>query len=53
MKKTEEIIKELFKSLPKYQEVLENKMKGSDFIFDYVERLVIYVINLNRCGSYV
>ena len=38
--KTDEIIKELFKSLiSNYQQVLENKMKGSDIIFDSVDGL--------------
>ena len=37
---TDEIIKELFKSfLPKYEENLQEKMKGSDFQFDGVHFL--------------
>ena len=39
-KKKHEVIKELFISfLKNCQEALENKMKDSDFIFDYVDGL--------------
>ena len=38
--KTDEIIKDLFKSLRKsYQEKLEESMKGSEFVFDGVNVL--------------
>ena len=38
--KTDEIIKELFKSfLQKYQEGLEESMKGKEFAFDSVDLL--------------
>ena len=37
---TNEIIKKLFDSiLQRYQKGLEESMKGSDFVFDYVESL--------------
>ena len=53
--KAEEIIKEIFGSLKnRYQNNLES-MKGSDFVFDYVQ-LVYYKcdkINLNRGGYYI
>ena len=53
---TDEVIKLLFRSfLQKYQENLQNKMRGSDFEFDGVN-LVYYNFNkisLNRGGSYI
>ena len=53
---TNDVIKELFKSfLQKYQEGLQEKMKGSDFEFDSVN-LLYYDFNktsLNRRGSYI
>ena len=53
---TDEIIKVLFESfLQKYEENLQNKMKGSDFEFDGVN-FVYYDFNkisLNRGGSYI
>ena len=52
----DEIIKELFESLwQRYQEGLEESMKGSEFIFDSVD-LLCYKLNkisLNRGGSYI
>lgn len=44
----------LFESLlASYQEVLKYRMKGSDFIFDYVDGLSFYVkIGLSCGGSY-
>ena len=44
----------LFESLlASYQEVLKYRMKGSDFIFDYVDGLRFYVkIGLSCGGSY-
>ena len=53
---TDEIIKGLFESfLQKYEENLQNKMKGSEFEFDGVNFLY-YDFNktsLNRSGSYI
>ena len=53
---TNEVIKELFKSfLQRYQEGLQEKMKGPDFEFDGVN-LLYYDFNktsLNRGGSYI
>ena len=53
---TNEIIKELFKSfLQRYQEGLQEKMKGSEFEFDGVN-LLYYDFNktsLNRGGPYI
>ena len=53
---TDEIIKELFESfLQRYQERLEESMKGSEFVFESVD-LLEYKLNkigLNRGGSYV
>ena len=51
----DDIIEELFKSfLQKYEENLQNKMKGSDFEFDGVNFLYydFNKISLNRGGSY-
>ena len=51
---TDEVIKLLFRSfLQKYQENLQNKMRGSDFEFDDVNLLIIILISLNRGGSYI
>ena len=51
-----EVIKELFKSfLQRYQEGLQEKMRGSDFAFEGVN-LMYYDFNkisLNRGGSYI
>ena len=53
---TNDVIKELFKSfLQRYQEGLQEKMKGSDFVFEGVN-LMYYNFNkisLNRGGSYI
>ena len=52
---TDEIIEELFKSLlQRYQEGLEESMKGSEFVFDSDDLLnyKIQKISLNRGGSY-
>ena len=54
--KTNENIEELFKSfLQKYQEGLEESMKGHEFIFDSVDVLCydLNKISLNRGGSYI
>ena len=51
---TDETIKELFKSLlQKYQEGLEESMKGSEFIFDSVNLLYYHLqkTSLKRTGS--
>ena len=53
---TDEIIKELFESLlQKYQEGLEGKKRGSEFLFDSVDLLHynLHKISLNRGGSYI
>ena len=53
---TDEIIKELFKSLlQRYQENLQEKMKGSDFAFDGVNYLYYDLnrISISKGGSYI
>ena len=53
---TDEIIEGLFESfLQKYEENLQNKMRGSDFEFDGVNFLYydFNKISLNRGGSYI
>ena len=53
---TDEIIEELFESLlQKYQERLEEKMRGSEFVFDSVDLLYynLHKISLNGDGSYI
>ena len=53
---TDEIIKELFISfLQRYQENLQEKMKGSDFAFDGVNYLYYNFnkISISRGGSYI
>ena len=53
---TNEVIEELFKSLlQRYQENLEEKMRGSEFVFDGVNVLYYDLnnISLNREGSYI
>ena len=52
----DEIIKELFKSLlQRYQENLQEKMKGSDFAFDGVNYLYydLNKISISKGGSYI
>ena len=52
----DEIIEELFESLlQKYQERLEESMKGSEFVFDSVDLLYykVHKISLNRGRSYI
>ena len=52
----DDIIEQLFRSsLQKYEENLQNKMRGSDFEFDGVNFLYydFNKISLNRGGSYV
>ena len=53
---TDEIVEELVESLfQKYQEGLEEKMRGSEFIFDSADLLHfnLHKISLNRSGSYI
>ena len=53
---TNDIINELFKSFSKrYQEKLETKMKGSNFVFESVDWLYygLHKISLNKGGSYI
>ena len=52
---TDEILKGLFESfLQKYEENLQNKMRGLNFEFDGVKFLYIFnKISLNRGGSYI
>ena len=53
---TDETIEELFESLlQRYQEGLEESMKGSEFVFDSVDLLCyeLHKISLNRGGSYI
>ena len=52
----DEVIEELFESLKKrYQNKLEESMKGSEFVFDYVHLLYFkcHKINPIYCGSYI
>ena len=53
---SDDIIEQLFRSLlPKYEENLQNKMRGSDFEVDGVNFLYydFNKISLNRGGSYI
>ena len=53
---TSDVVKELFKSfLQRYQESLQEKMRGSEFEFDGVNLLYydFYKISLNRGGCYI
>ena len=53
---TDEIIEELFKSfLQKYQEGLEESMRGSEFVYDRVDALYCNLnkISLSGDGSYI
>ena len=53
---TDDIINELFKSFfKKYQEGLETKMKGSEFVFGSIDLLYyrLHKISLIRGGSYI
>ena len=53
---TDQIIEELFESfLQKYEENLQEKMKGSEFEFDGVDFLYydFNKISINRGGSYI
>ena len=49
-------VEELFESLlQKYQEVLEEKMRGSKFVFESIDLLhyKLHKISLKRCESYI
>ena len=53
---TDEIIKNLFKSfLQKYQEGLEESMRGSEFVYDSIDVLYYNLnkVSLSRGGSYI
>ena len=53
---TNAIIKKLFNSLlQRYQKGLEESMRGSDFVFDYVESLnyIFHKVDFRRSGSYI
>ena len=53
---TNEIIKNIFNSiLQRYQKGLQESMRGSDFVFDYVESLnyIFHKIGTKRSGSYI
>ena len=53
---TNEIIEHLFDSfLQKYQEGLEQSIRGSKFVFDIISSLYykLHKISLNRSGSYI
>ena len=53
---TNEIIKNLFNSIrQRYQKGLQESMRGSDFVFDYVESLnyIFHKVDLKRSGSYI
>ena len=52
----DEITDELFESLlQRYQEGLEESVKGSEFVFDSIDLLYykLHKISLNRGGSYI
>ena len=54
--KTDEIIEEVFESfLQKYQEGLEESMRGSEFAYDSVDALYYNLnkVSLSRGGSYI
>ena len=53
---TNEIIRDLFNSiLRRYQGDLHESMRGSEFMFDYVESLnyIFHKVDLKRSGSYI
>ena len=53
---TNEIIKNVFNSiLQRYQKGLQESMRGSDFVFDYVESLnyIFHKMDMKRSGSYI
>ena len=53
---TDEIIEDLFESfLQKYQEALEESMRGSEFSYDSVDALSYNLnqVSLSGCGSFI
>ena len=53
---TNEIIRNIFNSLlRRYQGGLQESMRGTDFVFDYVESLnyIFHKVDLKRSGSYI
>ena len=53
---TNEILRNLFHSLlRRYQRGLQESMRGSEFVFDYVESLnyIFHKVDLKRSGSYI
>ena len=53
---TNEIIKNLFNSiLQRYQKGLQESVRASEFVFDYVESLnyIFHKVDLKRSGSYI
>ena len=53
---TDEIIEDLFETfLQKYQEGLEESMRGSEFVYDSVDTLYydLNKVSLSRGGSYI
>ena len=53
---TNKIIEKLFESLlERYQKGLQEAMRGSDLVFDYVESLnhIFHKIDMKRSGSYI
>ena len=53
---TNEIIKNLFSSLlRRYHEGLQVSIRGSEFVFDYVESLnyIFHKVDFKRSGSYI
>ena len=53
--KTNESIEELYESLFEYQKGLEEKLRGSEFVFDNADSLYykLHNISLYRGGSYI
>ena len=49
---TNDITEELFKSLQKYQERLEESMREIEFVFDSVDLLYYHLHGIKRGGSY-
>ena len=53
---TNEIIRNVFNSLSRrYQGGLQESMRGSEFVFDYLETLnyIFHKVDLKRLGSYI
>ena len=51
----DKVIEEIFDSLKNRNQNILESMKGSEFVFDYVQLLYYecHKINPNRCGSYI